>query len=254
MKIALCMAGQLRTLSTTANKIIKHIIEPTNCDVFISCPEDINNSDKLKSFDCIKNNIKCIDEWPDVCLDEKNYNSRPCRDVRMQRFLRQLYNGKKGITLKQKFESQNNFKYDWVIRCRPDVFVISDIDIENLKNLKSSTFYTCDHDHWNGVSDRLYFSGNQNMDILENRFDYIDDFFNSGGVLHAETFLASVIEKYRIPIDYSKMIVSLKRDPPRKDSGPKNINVLRPILNYNLSHWNFHRRWYHDKEMNKIRI
>jgi len=248
------MSGQLRTLPVTAKKIIEHIIEPTNCDVFISAPSESNYESKLDFLNPVKNNIKDIDIWDDVTLPEKNYKIRPCADVRIQNFLRQLYNTKMGIQLKSKYENQNKFKYDFVIRCRPDVFVVSNHDIENLKCLDNNFLYTCDHDHWRGVSDRLYFSNSKIMDIVDNRLDYVDDFFDSGGVLHAETFFASVISKYKIKIDYSKLIVSLKRDPPKKDSGPKDIGINRPTLNYDSDEWVFYRNWYHTNKLHRVKL
>ena len=97
--------------------------------------------------------------------------------------------------LKSKYEKDNNFKYDIVIRLRPDLLVIQDSWLdENIETLDmKNNIYMLDHDNWHGCCDRFYISSSDNMDNISNGIEYLRDYSIIGGRNYGEGFLQFMI-------------------------------------------------------------
>ena len=52
-------------------------------------------------------------------------------------------------------EARGNLRYDWVVRCRPDLQVVR--PMEALSTLAPDGIYAPSHDNWNGINDRFAF-------------------------------------------------------------------------------------------------
>ncbi len=86
--------------------------------------------------------------------------------------------------LKKEYEKENHFRYDIVIRSRPDIIFQQKIKPEYLeKTNKIIHFNDPPHFYLNRIYTLFYFSNSNNMDILSSSFDNLqslieDPFYN----------------------------------------------------------------------------
>jgi hypothetical protein len=214
MKTAICLSGELRSIKESWNGIKKYTLSSFDeYDIFYHTWNDDPNLNDLSIL--VKDgHLKDILIEPRITFDEKNYNTRKRSEVNVQGFLRQLYCLKKCNSLISQFEQDNNFIYDVVVRLRPDIKIVLDSKLENVKpeNLTNSV-YIPTHDSWFGYNDRFYYSNSANMDILANRFDEIESYFLKGGLIHYETFFKYIVDMTDLKvIDSDLKFVLLRTD------------------------------------------
>lgn len=202
MRTAFCFSGELRSLDMAFPKIERHILSRfPDCDFFVYTWNDDPDLSKMTIFENDPRTKTILTE-DRITYDEKNYNSRKRPEVFIQGMLRQLHCLKRCNDIKKEYENIHNFKYDCVVRMRPDLLPLSHTYIEtgiedwDMKNY----MYTSDHDDWFGYNDRLYFSNSENMDYLCSRIDYVDDYFNNGGLMHYETYLKYCVDKLNLKV------------------------------------------------------
>jgi len=200
MRIAICLSGEMRTFDTEVVKSGLKVLEYLDADVFIStwkhkgisCASDEPGSKDIlsvKSDDNLEDEIKSIyknlkgleienfNDWVNSVpsqiseLMRNNYStngnpvtSPPC-----------LYKIKKANDLKRQYEIDNNFRYDIVIRDRPDNFHIEKFKIENL-NPKTIYSLNCGTAFWpNRIYEAFFYGDSDSMDIVSNSYDRIMD-------------------------------------------------------------------------------
>lgn len=194
MKVAICLSGELRSirrcLPVMKSKLLDHF---NDYDIFY---HTWNDDPDLSELSCLvkTGHLRDLMIAPRINLDEMRYNRRKRAEVNIQGFLRQLYCLQQCNYLKTKYECDNNFEYDVVIRLRPDLLIDSfDYNPNDFTDLSSSV-YIPDHDSWHGYNDRFYYSNSPNMDKLSNRLLLVDEYFNMGGLIHYETFFKYIVD------------------------------------------------------------
>jgi len=137
MRVAVVITGQLRDYKINCVNHIKHIIEPNDADVFIyACSkntlhttgDNVTQNYKVTTTDTpdkIESDVRAaygkslkeliIDENEE--LDESNFGTLGYFKKRMNN---QMQNIRKGLLMAQEYSSKNDFKYDVIVRCRPD--------------------------------------------------------------------------------------------------------------------------------------
>lgn len=183
-------------------------------DIFYHTWSDDPDLSKIHYFEK-DSHIKNILIENRITLPERDVyekNKRP--EVFVQGLLRQLYCLKTCNNLKKQYEEENNFKYDIVIRMRPDVLLINNTSLEksaeswDMKNY----LYTTNHDNYYGYNDRFYFSNSENMDFLSTRLDLLDYYMNLGGIFHYETFFKFCVKYIDLDVGHSNMQFALLRN------------------------------------------
>lgn len=147
MRIAWCFSGQIRTGIKCSKNILK-FIDNYEVDFFIhtwDVETNIANSSKIyikkKKIDSFINiyypkkyKISNYDEYQNT-INESNINSGNIYPLFIFPMFQSIYESNE---LKKQFELENNFKYDYVIRARPDVvypkFNSLDNEITYIKN------------------------------------------------------------------------------------------------------------------------
>lgn len=191
MRTAFCFSGELRSIDKTYDILKERLFYAfSNYDIFYHTWSDDPDLHKLHFIenDSHTKNISVEDR---ITLHEREiYQKNKRNEVFIQGLLRQLYCLKKCNEMKSKFEIDNNFKYDIVVRIRPDILILGDSFLEeNVESWDMEKYiYVADHDDHHGYNDRFYFSNSQNMDFISNRLDLIDYYMDIGGVFHYETF------------------------------------------------------------------
>jgi hypothetical protein len=212
MKTAICLSGELRSIKVSWSGIKKSILSGfVDYDLFYHTWSDDPNLNDLSVL--IKDgHLKDILIEPRITFDEKQYNTRKREEVNIQGFLRQLYCLKKCNELKSKYEQDNSFIYDVVIRLRPDIKVVLNSKLEDIiENQLTDSVYIPIHDSWHGYNDRFYYSNSENMNILSSRFDEIETYFLKGGIIHYETFFKYIVDMADLQVKESNLKFVLLR-------------------------------------------
>jgi len=126
MKVAICMSGLVRTFKKCYQSYLDNIINHYDCDVFAF----VSKSNNVDDIDLIDLADKVIVE-SDPVLDEKdykNYKANKTRFYSIQGWLQQFWKIKMCHDMMLNYQEKNNIKYDWVIRCRPDLIITRKID------------------------------------------------------------------------------------------------------------------------------
>ncbi len=137
MKVAVLITGQLRDYKVNWRNHMEHLINPNDADVFAyisskntlhSCGKSLEQKYYLTNTyanDEIKSSLRDIygDHLKDIIIDnnedlpDENFGTLGYFRTRMQN---QIDNIAHGYAMAKKYSEDNNFKYDIVVRCRPD--------------------------------------------------------------------------------------------------------------------------------------
>jgi len=197
MKTAICLSGELRSIDKCIDgwkeKILPKLGE---YDLFYFAWDDDPDKSKLKYLNQL--NLKDIIIEPRKTFHEKMYVIRKRPEVNVQGLLRQTYCLGRCNDIKRKYEKKNDFIYDCVVRLRPDILIEPDAVFPEVVTLDLNELHVFKHDAWFGYNDRVYFSNSKNMNIVDNRFSFIDDHFYNNGIFHYEILFKAAADKNKI--------------------------------------------------------
>ena len=147
MRIALCLSGQMRTYKSCYSSLMKNLINPLNPDIFIDTWSNSGISTYLnrryninKKYSIVKENEIKIEELKSLYktnhIHIEKFKSRYVNELngisvpeevkkigprQYQGNLPMFYKMYKCNKMKCEYEEKYNFKYDLVIRMRPDI-------------------------------------------------------------------------------------------------------------------------------------
>lgn len=183
-KIALCLSGQMRTYKKVYPSLEKNILRSLNPDIFIHTWA--NSGIVTKANSKVKNSF--TEEAVQYSTLEKIYNPKKSvievfkeeyfyekGDVKVPSELKQatihykgnipmFYKIKKCNDLKREYEKENNFRYDIVIRLRPDLAIKEPIPQKILETPDTLWFSDYAINTNFQVSDKFALSNSPNMD------------------------------------------------------------------------------------------
>ena len=117
------------------------------------------------------------------------------------------YKLKRVNDLKTKYENENNFKYDIVVKARFDIEILEPI---NLKQRDNTIHIPIGWDHRGGYNDIFAYADSKSMDYYCSLFDYMIPYLESGTWLHPETLLKTHLDASDISIMRNSMKMSLR--------------------------------------------
>jgi hypothetical protein len=196
-KIAICISGEMRFFNhPLVVEGYKKFIQIHNPDVYISTWNHIGKSMNHKYIDpnetksvetaleesirSIYQDIKylCIENYNDWIdnIDSNIKESIYCEGYspRTINSYSQIYKISNSINLKSKYEKENNFNYDVVVRLRPDNLMVNhfnfEIDPNTIYNINFGIAY-----YPKRIYDILFYGDSKSMDKIANTFsNYID--------------------------------------------------------------------------------
>lgn len=249
LKIAILLVGEMRNYDNIniINNNNMFLFKKYNCDVFISTWEHRGFSPqhgniKLKKYsndqiniDTIKTiypNIKDIlienfDSWlNNLNENQKLYYSQNYiynNNILNATVFPQLYKLYSANEMKKKYEIDHNFKYDIVLKFRPDFCLTEDIPFLTYNNLSNNILISLNpHKIYypNRIYDIFFFSNSYVMDIIANTYNYIIDYINdnfNNGLPKNDTgrilFITAIKNNLTI-IEIKKCIGDIYRDEP----------------------------------------
>lgn len=218
MRTALCLSGQPKGLLECSDSIIKNIIEPNDCDVFIhtwwdeetvgqkyrggrpefksmvlpDVPKHIKQIYKPQSM-LVEKQI----QFPNWVADSKYQPGDKAFVFAIQSM---FYSIKMANMLKRIYEDQAGCEYDAVMRSRFDLQFNQPIKFNELDLKKITTKNSCTHTNY-CCADHWAVSNTDNMDIYSSTFDHIYNMYANGIIWCGELFLGKQLEKNQISIN-----------------------------------------------------
>ena len=230
MKVAICMSGITRSFDKCCQSYIDNIISQYDCDVFTFVTNDSN----VKSLDLMKHTKKIlVDNEPKH--DEKDYalhKARRTKKYSIQGWLSQFWKINMCHQAMLDYQKENNIKYDWVIRCRPDLYMFRKID--DLSKLDKNIMYIpvfpvgpkldipelyaedyiYDYkDNMGFIPDQFAISSVELMTIYAKRHDDLDRIthLENHHLLCSEYSLARQLNFYNVKIKFLKPMYGIRR-------------------------------------------
>jgi hypothetical protein len=188
MKIALLLVGRLDTYPQMYPSLKENILDPLLPDVFFSgypnnkgieyCKEKIENLWKPKKYILKEYNENVRKE---IHSNDEIFNQNKRPEVTPKTWLSGIYNVKLCNQLKNKYQTENNFCYDVVIKSRTDLSWYGTISNEELQLAKSGsilipTAWDFKTVHPLGTSDVIAISNSQGIDKYSSLIDNIDTY------------------------------------------------------------------------------
>ena len=222
MKIAIQLFGHLRTYKKCYPALKKHLLDRYDCDIFMHTWDTIDHSTKTWHKNRSKNPLKKIDEntlknlyHPKALKIEKQIPkdlgvlTANNRKISIFGIHSMFYSMKSVNDLRQKYEQDNAFKYDFVVFIRPDILLLEDFEIEKFiknytqKELTSCVFHTgrlktANFDfEWIVGEDVFFFLKPQIADLLFSNLNNLCSYFKSQSIIPygPEYFLIQEEEK-----------------------------------------------------------
>jgi len=205
VKVALCISGQLRDFDECYPSIKKYILDIYHPDIF-ACFDKEDDKVKIKSFINKMNPIATM-------LSDDKYTKNVKFELPKNTILmfKKIYECNE---LKKKYEHSNNFKYDVVIRIRPDLIFRSRLPLELNDNdsLSIPTYYGKNYmiyftnmPNFNGygLCDQLAFGSSRIMDKYSEF--YINYQPDNKKCKFPENYLKGYINDCKINIKYFKI-------------------------------------------------
>lgn len=251
MRIALCLSGQPRFVDECAPYILKNIIEGYKVDVFCHFWFDSKlQNEPYKFGECgkgewhkqrIQSNAieKVIELYNPVSLKTEDSRSFIDSNVPFQSSLERYFYGalndpdKEGFRsrainnsisymyslnevqkLKKLYELANDFKYDWVVKCRTDTLIHTKLSFEQYNpDVINYSFHQNQPDGM--VNDWLDFGGSRQMDIFMSIFSVwhliLDKCMNETGAWCNELMHRKILDLYNIKTQGHPINLSLPR-------------------------------------------
>jgi hypothetical protein len=193
MRIALCISGEIRNFKkelvrNSFDSFFNKISAENEVDVFVSTWSHVGVSHNekrespLKKRDDIDSEIReIISSLPNLIKYEiDDYNiwleslDTEIRDLMSTNLIGgesvtsppQLYKIYKCNCLKKDYEIENCFEYDVVIRTRPDLIYLDDIDFDHIDSINHINFGVVGSYWPDRIYDIFFYSNSKNMDAL----------------------------------------------------------------------------------------
>jgi len=196
IRIAACISGQPRSFEKGFEYINKNLLSKYDVDVFYhTWKKDKTDYAKLESLYKPKNSI-VDDPLPDLSFETKYPripNSKFPAYFTMSAF-NSIYKASK---IREKYESANNFKYDWVVRLRFDYALNAtpDFSLDNSKLYVPNCRMVIERDFCN---DQFAFSSSDIITKYCRTFLNIQKYYDEGVIMIGEDMLQANLKHYNL--------------------------------------------------------
>ena len=201
-RTAICMSGRCAGLDQTHQTIRQCILNPIgDYDLFMFVPRDSDSH--LATL--LNPTVIQIEDDP-VLNEGLLVNGVNCRlKSGVQSYLQQLFGLKQCNQLRIAYENESGIHYDCIIRCRPDLMFVKQLD--NLSLLDLSYIHVPDFHAFDGINDRFAIGCSDHMNIymkkLDEFHDYVMDWFkyrSDALAVSAEMFTSGQLRNHNIPV------------------------------------------------------
>jgi len=132
-------------------------------------------------------------------------NGVTCRlKTGVQAYLQQLHALQRVNRMRLDFQAETGVRYDWVIRCRPDLLFLN--PVRGIEAANPQYIYLPDFHRFDGENDRFAFGNPFHMDIYFNKYNCLQDSVRdtlkheNAKPLSAEMFTRQHLQRNGVPI------------------------------------------------------
>lgn len=182
MRLAFCLSGHMRTFEITAESQVRNIIRPNKADVFISTWDVIGfgKHDKWQEADfqapLDRGRIEVL--YGDYLKKLEVYNFNQVQTI----FPKCFYTGMVSMywqiyqadELRRAYERENGFRYDIVVRCRPDLLFHTGIEIEDPRQLGDVLWVR--HPNEQYIDDQFALGCPRVLEIYSNLYNFLPQY------------------------------------------------------------------------------
>jgi len=218
VRIALCISGQPRWIERTYHEHIKkNLIDPNGeVDVFVHTWFDESVAGKVimqaagmyqasepisaQTPEIITDlyHPKVVKIEPQRQFDVKDYANRKLEFINVFYQLSAIYSIWAANELKTRYEMENRFTYDVVIRLRFDFCLESPLLLSDYPMTKVYVVNNCAHH--DGINDQFAFSGSYYMNVYSDLTNWIEQYYRTSNVRFAgECLIRHHLEQQGIP-------------------------------------------------------
>jgi len=210
MKSALCISGMPRTYKKIKNNFYNKLIKNNNFDIFISTylwdqdqdhmwPDQSSPYDLIKELSPLKYEIEIFNN--DYKNNFKNSTLETNKFHIIDRVMSMYYKILKCNLLKSIEENHQNFKYDLVVRARPDIYFHENFIIP--KSINENTIYFPNTNQNFGICDLFWYSNSEVANKISNLYTNIRNVWEISPMgVHAEMLLSMYVQILGLKIEY----------------------------------------------------
>jgi hypothetical protein len=252
MRIAICLAGYLRTFEQCWPSILKNVIQDHDFDIFIHTYNKLGNGQHgwrfpISQTEPINTNFLLslpnlrtleIEDWNDIKYKFENFLSMEEGSAilpeNVNSMVASFYKVYKCNELKKQYEKENNFVYDVVIRMRPDIFFEKKVNLKIDKNKILINAYPWGDEDWvhNDIyknpkemwaekqeqiktilNDRFAAGSSENIDYLADLYNKIYDILVNIEFIVPERILNDHLKSCNIGLEKRILNFYIKRNP-----------------------------------------
>jgi SAM-dependent methyltransferase len=223
VKTALCISGHLRTFEDNYQSVKTHILDKLDCDVFIHTWDIMGLSYRFTDGSLYAIETQRLAERIKQLYNPKKMVMEPAQTFKASPLMhaRQLdhrdipgilsmyYKIEACNKLKSEYEKEQNFKYDCVIRFRGDLYMESDLPIDNITNL--NYLFVPIFGNFGGVCDQFAYGSSDIMNVYSSLYSNINKYMESGAPMHPERLLQFHVDVNKLPLAKVNVRYLIKR-------------------------------------------
>ena len=195
--IALCISGQMRTFRKCYGYLYENIIQVLDPDIFVHVWEKTGITTNARFVNDIENDTVTHETLESLYSPEsaviENFEQKYHTELDGVRIPRQLkkdsegwkgnipmfYKMKKCNDLKSEVEREHGFRYDFVIRIRPDLMVTEPIPEKVFENEEIVWYLNNDTKAGQSISDQFAISSSANMDYYTSVWNHLNKYWEN---------------------------------------------------------------------------
>lgn len=227
MRVAICMSGHMRTYYSTYPSLCSYLLSSAyRCDIFVHTWDTMgwyspNDSHAVERSTVVEKErierlyrpktlvIEPFRKWD--CSGKEIVNKSQVKpNTRGEHIYGMFYKVHQCNQLKVAAEQAGGFKYDIVVRTRPDILYCGDIDINKLR-IGGRCVYVHNAGHSGGVNDQFAVASSESMDVYADCFNHLDDYVKAGCLWRPEPLLLWHLQKTDMMIKTKDMKYVLLR-------------------------------------------
>lgn len=189
MRVAVIISGLIDRMCVDSIK--ENIINPYGADTFVVSAEDNISEEELVQIwnptsmwygnfpTEVESRIEGLQTYPKST--ETNLNS----------FVKMCWGIYTANRLREDWQEQNGFRYNWVVRCRPDLMIQNQLVIKG-----DDLWIPIGFDNNGGYNDTFAYGNDNSMACYSRLYNNIKYLADKGSVIHPESLLKENLEMY----------------------------------------------------------
>ena len=208
MKVCLLLSGQMRNADEVFPSFKSNLLDRYDTDVFISTWNSHNVHQSINLFNPISVDIENYEagfqsKWNQLVSHNESKLETNANLVSM---ISMWYKTLRANQLRKKYESTMGFKYDLIIKTRPDIIIEEPIDLIQSDNLVIPFGW----DWSEGINDLMAWGNQSNMETYCELFYSFGSLANSMDKINPETMLKEYLKIKNIKTERPKVDLTLR--------------------------------------------